>query len=482
MSASHEPDSGESGAALVWVAGSLVALLAFAALAIDLGWFWVQNSRLQRAADASALAAVVHVPGALTVAETDGRTAARINGFETEGVDATTAFTGTLVDDDKYSVTLESEVELFFAPVIGWDTMPLKAQSTAQYIKPIPLGSDGNCIGRDPTGSVCTGSDPNLWAAISGRRTNKRNGDAYATECFDSGGPWNCQRFNGLYRPAGYYFAVEVPANAGNVSIMAYDAGFYNRPSFGVETGDRVQDQGGGANTQFRVLDFDSTPADPTDNSLIPGCVTTISSGASSSVYRDLWVELCPLGVDPAPGIYVVQVSTTGNLGGTNQFTLGATGTTANPRVYPINDMSIFNNDDDSDAIFKLAEIDEVYAGKEFKIELYDPGEAPSGSTLSILDPSGAVPTCTWWTVDEFDNASSTTAGPCTIQTADGSGPLFNGEWLNISIDLPDSASYNCSPDCWWEVRYNFTSGDVTDRTTWQAYVIGNPLRLIENP
>ena len=366
--------------------------------------------------------------------------------------------------------------------MIGWGRAPLKAQSTAQYVKPIPLGSDGNCIGSDPTGSICTGPDPNLWSAISGPRTNKRNGDAYATECYDSGGSWNCESANGIYRSQGYYFAVEVPANAGTVRVRVYDAGFYDRPSFGVETGDNEQDQGGGANTQFQVYDFDSTPADPTDNTPIAGCSWSINSEASSSTFRNQWRTLCNLGANPAPGIYVVRVSTTGNLGGTNQYTLGATGTTTNPRVYPINDMSIFNNDDDSDATFKLAEIDEVYAGKEFKIELYDPGEAPSGSTLSILNPAGSVPTCTWWTVDEYDNASSTTTGSCNIVTANGSGARFNGEWLNISIDIPDSASYNCSPDCWWEVRYQFTSGDVTDRTTWQAYVIGNPLRLIENP
>ena len=72
----------ERGAALVWVAGSLVMLLAFSALAVDLAWLYLNSSRLQNAADASALAAVVNAPGFMGLAQTDAESAANANGFQ----------------------------------------------------------------------------------------------------------------------------------------------------------------------------------------------------------------------------------------------------------------------------------------------------------------------------------------------------------------------------------------------------------------
>jgi hypothetical protein len=44
-------------------------------------------------------------------------------------------------------------------------------------------------------------------------------------------------------------------------------------------------------------------------------------------------------------------------------------------------------------------------------------------------------------------------------------------------MDLP--ATYTCSPDCWWEMRYSYPGG-VNDTTTWRAYMIGNPIHIID--
>lgn len=476
----------EDGAAFLWVAGMMVALIAFVSLAVDLGWYYLRSNQIQRAADAAALAGVVHVPGFPANADFDAQIAAELNGFDsfgTLGVDADTSYLGSVVGDNEFSVELESEIDLFFAPVIGVGNLPIKATSTAQYVKPVPLGSPQNCFGRDPTGTICTGPDPNTWAAISGPKTNKWNGDAYATDCYDTGS-WSgasCsgtgQGPNSLYRPEGYYYAVEVPAGAGHVEVMVYDAGFYDRPSFGTETGDNFQDTGGGADTHFEMYMVDATPLDPSDNPAISGCRFDINSGSSASTYKNKWVELCDLGNDPAPGIYVLRVWTTGNDGGTNQYSLGATGSVTNPRIYGINDISIFNNIGGT-ATFKLAEIGEVHAGKRLFIELFDPGEASSGN-LSILMPDGSVPPCTWYDLDEWDNQSGTSSGLCTITTSSG-GPLYQGKWLNITVDIPDAGTYVCAPDCWWEIRYVITN--PTDRTTWKAKVIGNPVRLVQNP
>ena len=54
--------SKESGAAMVLVAMSMVVLLGMAAFGTDLAWFYLNASRVQRAADAGALGGVVWLP------------------------------------------------------------------------------------------------------------------------------------------------------------------------------------------------------------------------------------------------------------------------------------------------------------------------------------------------------------------------------------------------------------------------------------
>lgn len=66
--------------------------------------------------------------------------------------------------------------------------------------------------------------------------------------------------------------------------------------------------------------------------------------------------------------------------------------------------------------------------------------------------------------------------GTCTIVA---SNRQFNNELISITIGLPDD--YTCTGDgCWWKIDYNSAGTEVTDTTTWTAYVAGNPLRLVE--
>ena len=71
----------------------------------------------------------------------------------------------------------------------------------------------------------------------------------------------------------------------------------------------------------------------------------------------------------------------------------------------------------------------------------------------------------------------------CWIQTSLAGGSvqaLYNGDWLDFTFDVPPD--YDCDPlyqSCWWTVQYQFTSGNVQDRTTWEASVQGTPVRLV---
>ena len=53
---------GERGVVIVQLALVAVLVMLMAAFAVDLGWFFLNASRIQRSADASALGGVVYMP------------------------------------------------------------------------------------------------------------------------------------------------------------------------------------------------------------------------------------------------------------------------------------------------------------------------------------------------------------------------------------------------------------------------------------
>lgn len=497
----HRLAEEQQGAALVWIAGSLVMLLAFSALAVDLAWLYLNSSRLQNAADASALAAVVNAPGFMTLAQSDAEDAATANGFPVGGANTVTT---NLLNDNTVQATLTTSVPSYFLKVMGFDSFDVTRRSTAQYVKPVPMGSPSNCFGIGYAAAVppggCGGSTQNFWAAIQGRATAKEHGDPYATRCdWSSGGnctdsvndgsgaPWdtNIDPLNPTFRPTGYYYAVEIPTGKASFTVQVFDAGFYDRSGFG-ETGDEQslsKSTAGGTDMHYQLYMVDTTPLDPTDNAPIAGCSLNINSGSSAATYKNQWRNLCTL-PSPTAGIYVLRVwsgTNQPNIGGTNSYSLNVT---ANPaggvRFYAINDMSIFTNAPSGQATVYLAEIDPVHAGKRLELKFYDPGEGGGNAFMTVQMPNGAIPTCTWFAEDMDGNTTTPVTGQCRIQTTVGGVAQFNKQWITASIDIPDPGTYVCGADCFWTMDLDLNTSH--DRTTWQARVIGNPVRLVPNP
>jgi hypothetical protein len=238
--------------------------------------------------------------------------------------------------------------------------------------------------------------------------------------------------------------------------------------------------------TTFQLFQPDDTPYDPTNNTTLAasGCSVTLAPGQQASTYELKWKKLCTVG-SVTPGIYVLRVTSSGNTGGTNQFSIAASGSgpTA-PLVYGLGDMSVMTNTSGT-ATINLAEILPVHAGKKLVIELYDAGEAYNGS-LSILMPNPAeanddlmLTDCSWTSVSDAGASGPAGSGACSITTASGGTANFHGHWLRIIVDIP--GSYECT-DCFWKVQYVLSGQtEPTDRTTWKAGVIGNPVRLVPN-
>jgi uncharacterized membrane protein len=126
----------DDGIALVWLAITLVLLIGMAGFGLDLGWIYLNTARAQKAVDAAALAGVVNLPGFILQAESDADDAARANGYDPDGADDLAV---TPLADNKLHAELRTQIAPIFLGVLGFDHFNITRESTAEYIKPIPL-------------------------------------------------------------------------------------------------------------------------------------------------------------------------------------------------------------------------------------------------------------------------------------------------------------------------------------------------------
>jgi Flp pilus assembly protein TadG len=504
-----------------------VPLLALSGLAVDVGSWYYQANRIQRAADAAALAGVIYQPD-LYQATVIAKETAAANGF----VDGANGIRVDVINVDNTRITVQitdSDVPRYVSSLVDSSTVRMVRQATAEYVRPIPLGSPSSVYGNNPG----VGTQPNFWASIAGPYYDFAGGDPYATKCLTKpvldatavlqrGN--SCSTTNSDYRSQGYRFAIDVPtwAVGRTVTVQLYDAGNYD---------DATSDVGDfwSVNTSFQLFDSDSTPLDSTDNPPLPvgTCGTGrnstvdpslsgfiyIASEASAGTYKRRWYTLCTVTVNQA-GVFPLQVRTSGwpaayslplSGDGSNQFAIMASlsGTVpsgqADVQVYALTDMSVFTNPvvgtGTGYAEFYLSEIPVSASGKNLVLELFDPGDSNNSSgdfVMDIVAPSGAFPVSSGAVSTTVGNAgliprcrtglrSGTlgTAATCTVTTkvAGQTSGIYNGQWLRIQVPLTD---YTCSTSCWWRVVYRFSGGAPADRTVWLARVSGDPVRIVQ--
>jgi hypothetical protein len=493
----------ERGAALPFIALMLVVLIGMAALAIDLGWIYLNASRVQRGADAAALAGVIHLP-----ADTDEVTEQTVNGANANGWSVGTV-NGTPISgggpdilawedraDNQLEVTLTATVPTFFIRVFGMDEVTIARKSTAEYVKPVPLGSPGNCFGIGPnitsgpagaadSWDLCNNFSQNFWAAINGRRTAKEHGDPFAVQCITASNN-SCNGANGDFDPF-YHYAIEMPEGKDFVDIYLYDPGYYDRPNLFTETGDidsLTNSGNGGTGVRFQLFKAPIV-AEPLNNLALVTCngggsnTLELDPEESSATFKNRWGLMCRINT-PEAGLYVLRLTNFNNQGGNNGYAVMAHtngvngGSTVYPKVFALNYMSIYSNADD--ATVYLADVQPVHAGKTLVLRFFDPGEADGQSgTMTIVPPPGVpATTCSWTATNGSSNNS------CTITTTSGGNALFNSHWITVNIRLPEANVYNCTTDCFWKVNLDLGNSSH-DRTTWTANVIGNPVRLVPN-
>lgn len=292
--------------------------------------------------------------------------------------------------------------------------------------------------------------------------------------------------------------------------------------------------------TSFSVRQQTDTD-DPMKGAEISGCtkqytgITSLSKTAwpnalksSSSSYNDQlaqvfhnWTNLCTF-TPTRDGDYYLQVQTDVTAGGTsstntnsnpaiiysgnsnvgngsantttgsgsNSFAMRAitAGGTDNTSVSisGYNSMAIFANASGASSQFHLIRVAPGAAGNFISFSFFDIGDATGNGTVTVTPPSDATGSVT---TNPFPG------GCAAIGGAAGSGATYanckatisnstnNGKIETMTIPIPTdySCNYASFGGCWYLVTVAFGTGNpVHDVTTWDAQVVGDPVRLIQ--
>ena len=135
------------GQILVLFAAILTILLGFSALVVDLSWVWVNQLRVQRAADAAALAGVVYLPGDVPLAYDAAHAESRKNGYRHGFDDSVVTPAYDSSNPRQLEVTVAARIDTFFIGLFGFHELTVQRSARAEYVLPVPMGSPQNYYG-----------------------------------------------------------------------------------------------------------------------------------------------------------------------------------------------------------------------------------------------------------------------------------------------------------------------------------------------
>lgn len=511
----------ERGYVLATAALVMVPLLLFVGFATDVGAWYAEGSRAQRAADAAALAGVIWLPD-LAKATSVAVETAKANGYD--DADPNITVTVTKETSTKLSVVINNSDAPRYFSKLAISSKTINRSAESEYVLPVPLGSPYNYFG---TGRMVSGAGrEGFFAAINGYCAPREQGDPYAprfmgnwtatgqTDEVSCPGATNNPQYKSPYQ---YRYAVKVPANRpGPLKIHLYSP----RPAIITGSSNSTNTKpdtwwGQNITTTFTIRQPDSTPLNDEDNAAYTGCSGTLENTTGTKVYAPGtapatepaaetllstagWRRFCTIPTNAAAGTYFIDVGTLAGEAGSfayNGYSIIAsyngevcdsrTSATC-PQVSGRESMSIMADAGATSADFNLAEIEPVHAGKTMIITMFDPGEG--GDYIQVLDPNGDVVDFKWQTSDGTYPLSSTTdrlnVSGCSGSPKPGAGRSsnckFNELFVELRIELPANYATLYPSSNWWKVHYQFTSS-VTDRTTWSVTIGGNPVHLVTN-
>jgi hypothetical protein len=216
----------DEGYVLVLTALLMLPLMAFAGYAVDLGVWASRASDVQSAADAAALAGVVYLPDQSDRAVQVAKQTAERNGFK-DGTDGVIV-TAEPNSRNELDVSIyDPNVGQYFSSVFT-DAPDITREATAEFIRPVAMGSPSAQLGQDPERNF----NPRFVLNTAGRGARKENGDKRSTgDCTNSNA--GCSGgVNSDYSADGYLYQVDVDATSAPgqpLKIEVYDPAYvYN--------------------------------------------------------------------------------------------------------------------------------------------------------------------------------------------------------------------------------------------------------------
>jgi Flp pilus assembly protein TadG len=179
--------------------------------------------------------------------------------------------------------------------------------------------------------------------------------------------------------------------------------------------------------------------------------------------------------------------STTG--AGLNSFAMRAvtqSGKETSVAVAGYNHMPIYINALGSSSTFNLIRVPPGAAGQFVSFSFFDAADASGGSggSFQILTPSDATGSITSTPFPggcaALVSGSASSLSNCTAPVSSSQN---NGKLETITVPIPTDYTCNFASfgGCWYQVKITFNGAtSVTDFTTWNATVVGDPVRLIE--
>ncbi len=527
----------EAGYVMAQAALLLIPLLIFAALATDIGSWYLEGQKVQRGADAAALAGVAHLPDT-TAAEQAAREAAARNGYldATPG-DNTDFDTGpapqvrvTNYGSEGMEVEIRSEATAFFGKLVV-DSIQVERYGVAEYIKPVHLGNPTSGLGTGTIPEATLGlPNDRMWLALTSYCADHEQGDPFAVGYWDGPTTINGHRTcgtgafdiaatsnpNPTFDPDAYVFVAEYQPGSPNLFVDIYEPGVDCGDAG--NTGDStwgpvlyIQIYGPSATRDHRGFLDTNAP------------ISTVSypwnSCIANSPNGDGWWPLLTNASVPSAegGFYYIKVSSRNPLlpdpfpgdpywqeNGQNSFSLRAlrAGETqlcafsaadpTCPQLYALDWLPLYRRIPSDESPFYLAEIDESHAGERMVVTFFDAAEGIDN--LQFADSNGNAMPFEWRYIDQsvglmtappyLETSLTPFTDTCDWNSVGGQPCLdtstrseWNDHFVQVQVDIPDT--YTCGADCWWQVRYT-TGGAPSDRSGWSIYLAGDPVRLVE--
>jgi hypothetical protein len=518
----------ESGQSLMIVALFFMLFMALVGIAIDIAWFQYNVDKMQRAADAGALAGVVYLPGNVSGGQTAAMNAVKRNGYQNGVAGTTVTVVQEPLNDKMFNVTITAPVKSFFARMFGIPVFTGTRNARAEFVLPVPMGSpqdylgiyqlcqtSGTCLAVHSAPTPLSGpvlTSQGFWGGVITKGGQRSNGDAYSP-AYDGG-----TNPNATYDPNGYSYTVEFPTGTSSGEVWLFDPAFcatgHGTGTSYLGTGDHWIGTGGQpVTTEYRLWDMNGTPYTISDDTLLGtrsysaqnqvdksanyrgdqaysdgGYNGSGSSDCQSDAAHNNWVQMPGGGL--SQGQYRLQVTTSssGNdsTSAENMFGIQVKSNIATgARVYGQGRMAAYANVNAGASLFYLAQIPAIHAGKTLEIKLFDPGDVGGNATLRIKKPTSTGYVNATFSYTATGGVGSQSGSNVTSLTTASSGTSqYQNAWVTITIALPTNyGSGGLTPPGeteagWWKIEYTITSAG-NDTTTWETNIRGNPVHLV---